>query len=72
VSGQPDRDVVAASMVSLKLTALATTHAVSEGTVRGVNAELQRRNVPNTYTAAGQRAAQRPRNISPLAASRSQ
>ena len=39
--------------------------------VRGVNAELQRRNVPNTYTAAGQRAAPSPRNISPLAVSRS-
>jgi hypothetical protein len=37
---------------------------VSEGIVRGVNAELQPRNVPNTYTAAGQRAAPSPRNIS--------
>jgi len=39
--------------------------------VRGVNTELQRRNVPNTYTSNGQRAAPSPRNISPLALSRS-
>jgi hypothetical protein len=32
---------------------------------------MQRRNVPNTYTAAGQRAAPSPRYISPLALSRS-
>jgi hypothetical protein len=50
---------------------LATAHAVSEGIGRGVNTELRRRNVPNTYTAAGQRAASSPRNISLLALSRS-
>ena len=59
------------AMLQVNLTVLATAHAVSEGIVRGVNAELQRRNVPNTYTAAGQRAAPSPRNISPLAVSRS-
>ena len=59
------------AMLQINLTVLATAHAVSEGIVRGVNAELQRRNVPNTYTAAGQRAAPSPRNISPLALSRS-
>ena len=58
-------------MLQVNLTVLATAHAVSEGIVRGVNAELQRRNVPNTYTATGQRAAPGPRNISPLAVSRS-
>jgi hypothetical protein len=59
------------AMLQVNLTVLATAHAVSEGIVRGVNAEMQRRNVPNTYTAAGQRAAPGPRNISPLAVSRS-
>ena len=49
---------------------LATAHAVSEGIVRGVNAEMQRRNIPATYTASGQRAAPGPRNIAPLALSR--
>jgi hypothetical protein len=59
------------AMLQVNLTVLATAHAVSEGIVRGVNAELQRREVPNTYTAAGRRAAPGPRNISPLAVSRS-
>ena len=59
------------AMLQINLTVLATAHAVSEGIVRGVNTELQRRNIPNTYTANGQRAAPSPRNISPLALSRS-
>jgi len=59
------------AMLAINLTVLATAHAVSEGIVRGVNAEVQRRNVPNTYTAAGQRAAPSPRHITPLAVSRS-
>jgi hypothetical protein len=50
---------------------LATAHAVSEGIVRGVNTEIQRRNIPNTYTSAGQRQAPGPRNITPLSVSRS-
>ena len=59
------------AMLQVNLTVLATAHAVSEGIVRGVNAEIQRRNIPNTYTAAGQRAAPGPRNITPLTVSRS-
>ena len=59
------------AMLQVNLTVLATAHAVSEGIVRGVNAEIQRRNIPNTYTASGQRAVPGPRNISPLAVSRS-
>jgi hypothetical protein len=39
--------------------------------VRGVNTEIQRRNIPNTYTSAGQRAQPGPRNITPLSVSRS-
>lgn len=59
------------AMLQVNLTVLATAHAVSEGIVRGVNAEMQRRNIPATYTASGQRASPSPRNISPLALSRS-
>ena len=59
------------AMLQINLTVLATAHAVSEGIVRGVNTEIQRRNIPNTYTSAGQRAAPGPRNITPLSVSRS-
>jgi len=59
------------AMLQINLTVLATAHTVSEGILRGVNAEVQRRNVPNTYTAAGQRATPGPRHITPLAVSRS-
>ena len=50
-------------MLQINLTVLATAHAVSEGIVRGVNAEVQRNNMPNAYTAAGQRAAPSPRQV---------
>ncbi len=59
------------AMLQINLTVLATAHAVSEGIVRGVNAEIQRKNIPSTYTAAGQRATPGPRNITPLSVSRS-
>ena len=59
------------AMLQINLTVLATAHAVSEGIVRGVNTEMQRRNIPNTYTSAGHRAAPGPRNITPLSVSRS-
>ena len=59
------------AMLQVNLTVLATAHAVSEGIVRGVNTEMQRRSVPNTYTAAGQRAAPGPRHNTPIAVSRS-
>jgi hypothetical protein len=59
------------AMLQINLTVLATAHAVSESIVRGVNAEIQRRNIPNTYTAAGRRAMPGPRHMTPLALSRS-
>jgi hypothetical protein len=59
------------SMLQVNLTVLATAHAVSENIVRSVNAEMQRRNMPNTYTAAGTRAAPGPRAVAPLSVSRS-
>jgi len=58
------------AMLQINLTVLATAHAVSEGIVRGVNAEVQRHNMPNAYTAAGQRATPSPRQARPLAVSR--
>lgn len=59
------------AMLQVNLTVLATAHAVSEGIVRGVNAEVQRRNIPQTYTAYGKRAAPGPKNLTPIAVSRS-
>ncbi|MFC0241603.1 hypothetical protein [Rhodopseudomonas telluris] len=59
------------AMLQVNLTVLATAHAVSEGIVRGVNAEVQRRNIPQTYTAAGRQATPGPRNLTPIAVSRS-
>lgn len=59
------------AMLQINLTVLATAHAVSEGIVRGVNGELQRKSLPNGYTAAGQRAMPGPRHVTPLTVSRS-
>ena len=59
------------AMLQINLTVLATAHAVSESIVRGVNTEMQQRNIPNTYTAAGRRAAPGPRHMTPIAVSRS-
>lgn len=59
------------AMLQVNLTVLATAHAVSEGIVRGVNGEIQRRSLPNGYTAAGQRATPGPRHVTPLSVSRS-
>jgi hypothetical protein len=59
------------AMLQVNLTVLATAHAVSESIVRGVNSEMQRRNIPNTYTSTGRRAVPGPRHLTPLAVSRS-
>ncbi len=59
------------SMLQVNLTVLATAHAVSEGIVRGVNGEIQRRSLPNGYTARGHRATPGPRHVTPLSVSRS-
>ena len=59
------------AMLQINLTVLATAHAVSESIVRGVNSEVQRRNIPNTYTAAGRRVTVGPRHITPIAVRRS-
>ena len=59
------------AMLQVNLTVLATAHAVSEGIVRGVSAEAQRRTMPQTYTANGQRSAPPRQHTSPIAVSRS-
>ena len=59
------------AMLQINLTVLATAHAVSESIVRGVNSEVQRRNIPNTYTSAGRHVTPGPRHMTPLAVSRS-
>src|ERR1700742_622418 len=59
------------AMLQINLTVLATAHAVSENIVRGVNAEIQRRNIPNTYGAGGRRVDPSARHRVPLAVNRS-
>ncbi len=59
------------AMLQVNLTVLATAHAVSEGIVRGVNNEIQRRNMPQGYTSAGHRAMpNQSRRATPLTISR--
>jgi hypothetical protein len=58
------------ALLQVNLTVLATAHAVSEGIVRGVNGEMQRRAAPSTYTAAGQKSAAGTRHATPLTLSR--
>jgi hypothetical protein len=58
------------AMLQVNLTVLATAHAVSEGIVRGVNVEMQRRAAPSTYTAAGKRSTAGTRRAAPLTVSR--
>ena len=58
------------AMLQVNLTVLATAHAVSEGIVRGVNAEMQKRNIPQTYTAMGQRAQPGRANRTPIVVNR--
>ncbi|SDN30716.1 hypothetical protein [Afipia sp. GAS231] len=59
------------AMLQINLTVLATAHAVSEGIVRGVSSEMQRRSMPNSYTASGARTTPGPRHHAPLSVSRS-
>ncbi|ABE62166.1 conserved hypothetical protein [Nitrobacter hamburgensis X14] len=59
------------AILQVNLTVLATAHAVSEGIVRGVSAEAQRRAMPQTYTANGQRSAPPRQHTIPIAVSRS-
>jgi len=58
------------AMLQINLTVLATAHAVSEGIIRGVHGEMQKKSMPQTYTSAGQRTAPNPRRAAPLSVSR--
>jgi len=59
------------AMLQINLTVLATAHAVAEGIIRGVSAELNRSAAPQTYGATGRHVAPPPRNTLPLSVSRS-
>ena len=54
------------AMLQVNLTVLATAHAVSEGIIRGVNTEMQRRAAPSTYNASGNRSAPGKMHAAPL------
>jgi ATP-dependent DNA ligase len=58
------------AMLQVNLTVLATAHAVSEGIVRGVNNEIQKRNIPQTYTAMGRNAQPGRANRTPIVVNR--
>ena len=58
------------SVLQTNMTVLATAHAVSEGIIRGVNSEIRKKSMPQTYTATGYRAMPNPRHASPLSVSR--
>ena len=59
------------AMLQTNLTVLATAHAVAEGIVRGVSAEINRNAAPQTYGATGRHVAPRARSALPLSVSRS-
>jgi len=59
------------AMLQINLTVLATAHAVAEGIIRGVSAELNRNAAPQTYGASGRRNTPPPRSAPPLSVSRS-
>jgi hypothetical protein len=57
------------SILQVNLTVLATAHAVSEGVIRGVNGEMRKKNMPQTYNATGERTRPNPRHPAPLSVS---
>jgi hypothetical protein len=59
------------AMLQINLTVLATAHAVAEGIIRGVSAELNRTAAPQTYGASGRHNTPPPRQALPLSVSRS-
>jgi hypothetical protein len=59
------------AVLQMNLTVLATAHAVSEGIMRGVADELNRKSTPTVYGATGRHAAPSARHAQPLTVSRS-
>jgi hypothetical protein len=58
------------ALLQINLTVLATAHAVSEGIMRGVSDELNRKAAPQTYGASGRPNGPRPSAMQPLTLSR--
>lgn len=58
-------------LLKINLTVLATAHAVAEGLVRGVAAELNAKASPQVYGASGRQSAPRANGGRPVAVSRS-
>lgn len=58
------------ALLQINLTVLATAHAVSEGIMRGVSAELARKATPQAYGASGHATAPSPSGLQPLTLSR--
>jgi hypothetical protein len=59
------------ALLQTNLVVLATAHAVSEGIIRGVSSELNRKHTPQTYGATGHPTVPARRTSPPLALSRS-
>jgi hypothetical protein len=59
------------ALLQLNLTVLATAHAVSEGLIRGVSAEVARKSQPQVYGASGRHAAPRSGASAPVAIAKS-
>lgn len=66
-----ERHAAFQNLLQTNLTVIATAHAVSEGIIRGVSGEMNRRQAPSTYGATGRTNAPAPRTSQPLAVSRS-
>jgi hypothetical protein len=58
------------ALLQINLTVLATAHAVSEGIVRGVSAEMAQKSAPQTYGASGRANVPKRSAAAPLAVSR--
>ena len=58
------------ALLQINLTVLATAHAVSEGIMRGVSAELARKATPQGYGASGHAATPSAGSMQPLTVSR--
>lgn len=59
------------ALLQTNLTVLATSHAVSEGIIRGVSGELARKQAPSTYGASGRASTPGSKTSQPLAVSKS-
>ncbi len=64
------RHVAFHANLQINLTVLATAHAVAEGIVRGVSAEITQKARPQGYGATGRSAGVPPRQSQPIAVSR--